>query len=192
MKSLRILLLITCSALLPSCLATAIVGGTTAVSSAVGDQRSLGSQLDDASIATSIDARLMAEKEMPSRWVSVEVIEGDVLLTGYLPSQEHIDRAVYIAKKVSGVRSVKSNLLIGSPSVGSVVTDTWITARVKAKLLDDPIVHGFSVHVETVDGKVYLSGVVAADVHRFRAKELVMQVSGVTAVVDQLKVNTHQ
>ena len=171
---------------LPGCVATAVVGTSTA---AINDERSLGNQFDDATIAAKVDARLIAEKDMPSRWVSVQSIEGVVTLTGYLPSDSHIKRAVYITENTKGVHSVSSELEIGSPEISSLFTDSWITTQAKTRLWNDKIVSGFSIHVETVDGKVYLQGIVNDFTHRQHAKKLVSDVKGVTAVVDLMKSN---
>ena len=184
----RILLLVICVGMLSSCVATALVGGGAAVGSVAGDERTIGRHVDDVAIASKIDALLIAEKEMPSRWVSVEVVESVVWLTGYLPSQQHIDRAVYICRTVDGVRDVKSELHVGEPSTGSLFSDSWITTKIKTSLLEDKVVSGFSIHVETVDGKVYLQGIVKNSAQRYRAKEIARNTSGVTAIVDLLQV----
>jgi osmotically-inducible protein OsmY len=118
----------------------------------------------------------------------VEVIENVVWLTGYLPSQEHIDRAVHICRTVTGVRDVKSELNIGEPSTGSLFSDSWITTKIKSELLGDKVVSGFSIHVETVDGRVYLQGIVESSEQRYRAKDIARNISGVTAIVDLLQV----
>jgi len=186
---LRACLLIAAMTMLSSCVATAIVGGASAAGSGTFDERSVGRHVDDVSIASKIDAKLVAEKDMPSRWVSVEVIEGVVTLTGYLPDEEKIKRALYIAGTVEGVKEVRNKLEVGAPSLGSLFSDSWITTQVKTKLIGDKQVNGVSVHVETVDGKVYLQGIVASDVQRYRAVDLTRSVDGVTAVVDLLRVH---
>ncbi|GMR00556.1 MAG: division/outer membrane stress-associated lipid-binding lipoprotein [Zetaproteobacteria bacterium] len=173
---------------LSGCFATALVGGGTATSSAVHDERSLGEHFDDAAVSSKIDARLIAEKDMPSRWISAEVIAGKVLLTGYLPRQEQIDRAVYICRHVSGVRSVRSEIKLGEPPARELLSDTWVTTRVKRELFNDEEVSGFSVHVETVDGKVYLQGIVGSSLQRQRAATLTKSVKGVTSVVNLLHI----
>ena len=169
---------------LPGCVATAVVGGSTAV---INDERSLGNQVDDAAIAAKIDARLIAERDMPSRWISVQSIEGVVTLTGFLPTRSHIERAIYITKAITGVRSVESQLEVGAPKIGSLLSDSWITSQVKSRLWKDKIVSGFTIHVETVEGKVYLQGIVSDFTHRQHAKKLASGVKGVTAVVDLMK-----
>ena len=184
----RILLCVVMTMMLSSCVATAIVGGAAAVGSAANDERGVGQHIDDVTIASKIDALLIAERDMPSRWVSVEVIEGVATLTGYLPSQNHIDRAIYISRSVKGVRDVKSELHVGRPSTRSLFSDSWITTKIKSAFLEDKIVSGFSIHVETVNGKVYLQGIVDSSVQRYRAKDIAHRTDGVTAVVDLLQV----
>lgn len=185
---IRIMFCMVVAMMLSSCMATAIVGGGAAVGSAVHDERGVGQHFDDVGMASKIDALLIGEKDMPSRWVSVEVIEGVVTLTGYLPSQSHIDRAMHISRTVKGVRAVKSELHIGSPSTGSLFTDSWITAKLKTAYLEDNIVPGFSIHIETVNGKVYLQGIIESPEQRYRAKDIAHKTDGVTAVVDLLEV----
>lgn len=170
--------------LLSSCVATALVGGAAATVSAARDERPVGAHFDDIKLATEVDARLIAEKDMPSRWVSIEVVNGVVYLTGYLPSENHIRRAIAICRAIDGVRDVHSELKVGSPAVTDLFTDSLLTAKVKAKLLSDPVVSGLTIHVSTVGGRVYLQGVVANGIQRLRARELAMSVEGVTAVVD--------
>jgi len=184
----QIITLLIAGQLLSGCVAAAVVGGGAAVGSAVSDERSIGRHADDVAIASKIDARLIAERDMPSRWVSVEVINGVATLTGYLYTQEQIDRAIYICKNVEGVRDVKSELHIGRPSTKSLFSDSWITAKVKAGLLSDRVTSGFGIHVETVNGRVYLQGILNNSEQRYRAKLIARNVSGVTAVVDLLQV----
>ncbi|MDQ6950833.1 MAG: BON domain-containing protein [Mariprofundales bacterium] len=173
------------------CVAMALLGGGAAATvSASQDRRPVGEHFDDVKLATVIDIRLIAEKEMPSRWISIEVVKGVAYLTGYLPSQNHIDRAIAITRSIKGVSGVHSELQIGEPAVVDFFTDSFITAKVKAKLLDDPIVSGLTMHISTVGGRVYLQGVVSNEIQRVRARQLVIGINGVTAVVDLLSMAT--
>ncbi|HCS12198.1 MAG: hypothetical protein COS82_01590 [Zetaproteobacteria bacterium CG06_land_8_20_14_3_00_59_53] len=178
-----LVLTIACS----GCLAAAIVGGGTAAGNAVMDQRSLGSQVDDVTISSSIDVRLIAEKDMPWRWISISVIEGKVLLTGYLPKQEQIERAIFICKRIQGVQSVRSEILIGKPPTGELISDVLITADIKRKLFNDKEISGFTVHIQTTAGRVYLRGIVATPLQKQRAATLAAEVKGVTSIVNLLQ-----
>ena len=186
---LRILALTLAILSLNGCVATALVGGGAAAASAAGDERPVGRHLDDVDLSTRIEARLIAERDMPSRWINVEVIDGVVTLTGYLPTQNQIDRAVAICRSFGGVKSVDSQIMLGEPKISNMISDSWITAQVKAKLVRDPIVTGLSIHVETVDGRVYLMGIIKQSNQRQRAVMLTRSVDGVTDVVDLLRAN---
>ncbi len=184
----RVLVLLAITGLMSGCVTSAIVGGAAVGSHAVFDHRPVGRQIDDQTIAAKIDARLITEKNMPSRWISVEVINGVVTLTGFLPTPEQIDRAVYICQTTEGVQQVRNELEVGSPSIGALVTDAWITTQVKTRLLADKNVSGNSFHVETVNGRVYLQGVAASEEEVRRAIEITRTTRGVTAVVDMMSV----
>jgi len=172
---------------LPACVISTLASGAATVSNTINDERSLGRQFDDAVIASKIDARLIAERDMPSRWVSVEVIRGEATLIGHLPSQTHIERAIYITKQINGVDSVHNKIEIGSPKMRTVMSDTWITTRIKRQFWNDKLVSGFKIHVETVNGKVYLQGIVNRLIERQRAKDIARKTPGVTAVIDMMR-----
>ncbi len=190
MPLFRLFTLILLSLSLPGCFATAVVGGAAAVGNTIQDERSIGRQFDDTVIASKIDARLIAERDMPSRWVSVEVINGHVTLIGHLPSRAHIDRAIFITKKVNGVIDVQDKLLVGKPKIGTMMSDTWITTRIKRQFWNDKLVSGYKIHVETINGKVYLQGVVKELVERLRARDIARKTPGVTAVIDLMRSGT--
>lgn len=188
MHRFLLLLMIASTPLLSGCLFGGMAGGAVAGSDAANDTRPMVDHATDVYLATVIDARLAAEKDLPSRWISVEVINGEATITGSLPKQEQIDRAVYIAQNTTGIRSVRNEMQIGTPEVSTAVSDSWITTKVKRLLFEDALVSGFSVHVETVDGKVYLQGIVDNQAQRQRAVDITRSVEGVVAVVDLLQV----
>lgn len=69
-----------------------------------------------------------------------------------------------------------------------VVSDTWITSKVKADFLADDSISGLDIKVETNKGVVALSGVVPSGAERDLAIEKAKMVKGVTAVsADGLK-----
>jgi len=190
MSSLRILTLIFITLSLPGCFATAVVGGVAAIGSTTNDERTLGRQFDDAMIASKIDARLIAERDMPSRWISVEVIKGHATLIGYLPSTTHIERAIFITKQIRGVLEVSNKLEIGTPKIRTIMSDTWITTRIKRRFWNDSIVSGYKINVETINGKVYLQGIVNKLLERQRAKDIASKTPGVSAVIDMMRTGT--
>jgi osmotically-inducible protein OsmY len=73
-------------------------------------------------------------------------------------------------------------------SAGQVVDDGVVTAKVKAKLVDDPLTKAYQINVETFKGTVQLSGSVDSAEARTRATELAKQVGGVKDVKNSLEV----
>ncbi len=67
-------------------------------------------------------------------------------------------------------------------STGEYFDDTTLTTKVKAALLNDPMVSGLAVNVETFKGVVQVSGFVKSAAERARAGELARGVAGVKQV----------
>lgn len=177
------------SPVVSGCFTAALLGGgSAAASSAAFDERTVGEHVDDIALAGRIKASLISEKDLPARWVGVEVIDGRAVLTGYLPKTEQIRRARRISEQIKGVKSVESRIKLGAPTASEMLSDSWITAKVKSKLLDDPLTPGFSIHVETVNGEVYLQGRVKTSTERHRAVDVAASVDGVASVSNMLRV----
>jgi osmotically-inducible protein OsmY len=73
-------------------------------------------------------------------------------------------------------------------SPGEVVDDGVVTAKVKAKLVDDPVTKAYQINVETFKGTVQLSGFVDSAEARSRAAQLAGTVGGVKDVKNSLEV----
>jgi hypothetical protein len=77
--------------------------------------------------------------------------------------------------------------LTGRP-VGRWIDDKTITARVKGRLTATGLASLTRVHVDTYDGRVYLTGAVARETLKTRIEELASTVPGVEQVVTNLEV----
>jgi len=73
-------------------------------------------------------------------------------------------------------------------STGEYLDDAAVTTKVKAALLDQPSLKSFHIHVVTVRGTVYLSGVVASRYSMDEAVKLARGIAGVKAVKNDLRV----
>jgi hyperosmotically inducible periplasmic protein len=76
-------------------------------------------------------------------------------------------------------------------TVGGQVDDTLITSKVKAKLAADPEVNPFKVDVDTINGVVYLRGVVSDKAVSSEALKLARDTDGVKFVVNDLVVGEY-
>ena len=79
----------------------------------------------------------------------------------------------------------------GSPtqeSTGEYVTDSWITTKVKAALVEDSQVKATEVNVETFKGVVQLSGFVSSNAAMNQAVYLTQGIKGVTSVRNDMRI----
>ncbi|TWC40263.1 hyperosmotically inducible protein [Pseudomonas sp. SJZ079] len=86
--------------------------------------------------------------------------------------------------------AVQPTLLAGNTmdKAEEAVSDTWITSKVKSTFLADDNLSGMDIKVETNQGVVALSGVVASDAERDLAIAKAKEIKGVAAVsADGLK-----
>jgi hyperosmotically inducible protein len=73
-------------------------------------------------------------------------------------------------------------------SVGRVIDDKTITAKVKTKLVEDKAANLTRIGVTTVNGVVYLDGAVDQVNQKVRAEEFARQVEGVANVVNNIQI----
>jgi osmotically-inducible protein OsmY len=73
-------------------------------------------------------------------------------------------------------------------STGQAIDDGVVTAKVKAKLIEDPVTKAHQINVETFKGTVQLSGFVETDQARTRALQLARSTDGVKSVKDALEI----
>jgi osmotically-inducible protein OsmY len=73
-------------------------------------------------------------------------------------------------------------------STGQAIDDGVVTAKVKAKLIEDPMTKAHQIGVETFKGTVQLTGFVESNQARTRALQLAKEVEGVKQVKDAMEI----
>lgn len=74
------------------------------------DQSTVGEYIDDATITTKVKAKFVEDKTVDASAISVETLNGEVILSGFAKSSTEKARAQELARQVKGVRSVKNSL----------------------------------------------------------------------------------
>ena len=74
------------------------------------------------------------------------------------------------------------------PVAREVLDDASVTAKVKARLLADPDVAALHIDVDTIDGRVTLSGKVSSEDERAEAEKLANHTEGVKSVENRIQV----
>jgi hyperosmotically inducible protein len=69
---------------------------------------------DDLTLSTKVKIELLADAQLGARRLDVSTVNGVVTLSGTVGSPAEVERAIAAAKHVAGVRSVTSELKIGS------------------------------------------------------------------------------
>ncbi len=70
---------------------------------------------------------------------------------------------------------------------GEYMDDTLITTKVKAVILNEPMLKSAEINVETFKGRVQLSGFVSSKPAMDKAVELTREVKGVSSVANDMR-----
>ena len=76
------------------------------------DQSTVGAYIDDTAITTLVKARFVDNKEVDASAISVETLNGTVMLSGFAKNSTEKVRAEEIARAVKGVKSVKNEIAL--------------------------------------------------------------------------------
>jgi len=75
-------------------------------------QEGTGEYIDDSVITTKIKSQLAADDFLKSFQIGVESRKGIVQLSGFVNSQDSVNKAGQIARGVEGVKSVRNDLIV--------------------------------------------------------------------------------
>ena len=86
----------------------------------------LGNQVDDTVITSSVKSALLADDLVKGMDLQVETHKGVVQLSGFVDSQAQIDQAMTLARGVAGVLTVENGVTVksgGDSTVGNKIDD---------------------------------------------------------------------
>jgi hyperosmotically inducible periplasmic protein len=75
-------------------------------------QSTVGEYIDDTAITTAVKARFVENRDVDAAAMSVETLNGTVLLSGFASSDKEKSTAESIARNVKGVQSVRNELVL--------------------------------------------------------------------------------
>lgn len=149
-----VLLSITAILLLPGCIGQIWTGV-----SLVYDRHNVYKQVNDFRLDAAIGRALYKDQQFKGKKCSLDyaVLNGDVLLVGYLPNDELRQELKNRVEKVQGVRRYFLEIGVGVPNDNGL-EDDWITAKVRSKIFADSSINPKAFKVVTYDRVVYLMG----------------------------------
>jgi hypothetical protein len=71
-----------------------------------------GEYVDDTVITSKVKAEIFNEPALKSREINVETFKGVTQLSGFVTSQADINKAVEVASRVKGVKSVRNDMKV--------------------------------------------------------------------------------
>ncbi len=173
---------------LSGCAPLLIGAGAGTVDVATQD-RGIGGALNDTGIKAKIDQALLERDNSLFANVGLAVQNGQVLLTGSVPTQKARMEAAAITSKVKGVTAVFNEIKVGEPhSFGDASDDVWISTKVRTAMVGTANLHSNNYSVTTFNGVVYLMGIAQNRQELNKAIEVAKSVTGVQKVVSHVAV----
>ena len=165
-----------------SACAPLIIGGAAVGAIVAFDRRTSGAQLEDEGIELRGASRLR-ESVGDRGHVNINSYNRQVLLTGEVPNEQAKQTAEQVVSRVDNVKSIVNDLAVmANTTLAQRSSDTLVTGKVKASLVDDRSLYVGAFKVVTERGVVYLMGRVTqreAD----RATQIARTIDGVRRVV---------
>ena len=159
--------------------ATGVVTGALSVS----DRRTTGAQAEDQTIE--IKAFNRFRERFKSSQISLSVVSFNriALVTGYVPDEATKAEAARLVSSIENVRNSLNEIVVGlPPSIRTYGSDTILTTRVKASMLEAKDLQAQVIKVYTESSTVFLMGIVT-EREANRAADIASRVSGVRRVV---------
>ena len=76
------------------------------------DQQTVGAYIDDTTITTQIKSRFFEDEAVAGTSISVETLNGVVLLSGFAKNITEKTTAESIARRVNGVKTVRNEIVV--------------------------------------------------------------------------------
>ncbi|MGB0892985.1 MAG: BON domain-containing protein [Parashewanella sp.] len=139
-----------------------IVAGVVGSAVMLNDERSVQTQLDDTNTDFKISAALAEHQDIKNHThIRAITVNRKVLLIGQASTEMLRDKAFRLVKGLKLTDTVYNQVRIGRPtSFGTRTNDTWITTKVKGRMVDTKGLDITQVKVITENSEVFLMGLI--------------------------------
>jgi osmotically-inducible protein OsmY len=142
----------------------------------------------DNSLKSDIEEQLDWDQMLDDSQIDVSVKEGQVTLSGGVPTYYEATLAEQDARSVSGVKAVDNDLLVGP--IGEDIADADLASRCAAALDAERFVPEGAITLDVQDGHVTLRGDVRHHYERQAAELAVARVKGVRGISNQIAITS--
>jgi len=128
------------------------------------DPRTVGMQIDDIIMQKSLVARLAITEKKYFLTIQIEILDGQIFLTGKVSEPEEKIKITKLAWETKGVRSVKNAITIkGQSNFKSTAKDILITSQLRTALIFNKLTKSGNYTLETINKKIYIFGIASDD-----------------------------
>ena len=168
---------------LTACIETAIIGAVAASAIVLTDRRSVAVYSKDAWIDVQAATPLGDIGSVATTHIIANAFNGRVLLTGQVATDADKQKATDVVKAISGVKGVDNQLTVGPiTSLEVRNNDSFITSKVKSRLVGDNPELANAFKIITENGVVYVLGILTQS-ELERGVEIARTTAGVQRVV---------
>ncbi|QIR15828.1 division/outer membrane stress-associated lipid-binding lipoprotein [Shewanella aestuarii] len=158
---IKLVIIMSVITLLQGC-AGAVMVGAVGGAKMVNDNRSLSTQISDTNADFEIASALSKQEDIYKQTnITGVVMNGNVLMIGQAPNSMLRDKAIKIVQGLEIGGKIHNQIRIGNPtSFTTRSNDTWVTTKVKGRMLNEKNLDVTRVKVITENGEVFLLGLI--------------------------------
>lgn len=150
------------------------------------NHNSIEKQIKDHYLTLKAYHMLNEDKQFKNTHIVISTYHADMLLTGQAPTQWQIIKAEKMIRKIKGIKKIYNVIECHSPSSMLIrVSDTWITTKIKSKIIASNEIDAAQVQVVTENGVVYLMGQLTVN-HAHELIEIASETAGVLRVINMI------
>ncbi len=124
------------------------------------DPRTLGTQIDDSIMDTSLDARLVSMNKNYLIDVKTKVLDGRIFITGKVDTPEEKLKITKLAWETKGIRSVKNDLKIKEKfNFKQSAKDLLITSQLRSAMIFNKKIKAVNYNIDTIKKVIYVYGI---------------------------------
>lgn len=150
--------------------------------------RGISERMGDAQIDLSLKRKIYRIDPNLDFSINRTVYRGDVLLTGYAPSETYKQQVEMAARSIPGIQNVYNHIALKENlRFFDYTRDTGINQEIKTHLMFDSEVSSSHIHVQTFDGVIYLMGTARSKYELDKVVHYARHINGVKKVVCYIK-----
>lgn len=178
MKKIIFILVIITTALISGCIGSVWTGANL-----IYDRHTVYKQVEDFQLAANANRALFKDELLKCSKCTLDlaVLNGDILIAGNLPNAELRHEAQVRLKQLGGYRRLYNQISIRPPEY-STIQDSWITAKIRSKIVADADINPHDFKIVTANHIVYIMGDVIPE-QAFKVIQMARETLGVKRVV---------